>query len=168
LGTAAVGAPSRRWPPRVFVRRHRLIPELHHDALVPSSPTTGATYRSSGLAPTIPSTEPPPLPRALSGEPLLPDVPQMSPPPHRVALAAIPDPPRQRQTSESGRPPPPLLLASWAFPCLAVGRQPAKKPCARSVQRWPRCGPVTMPWPRRHHPCHGPRDTVPVGHRVLC
>jgi hypothetical protein len=105
--TAAVGAPSCHWPPRVFIRRRRLILELHHDALVPSSPTTGATCRSSGLAPVSPSAEPPPPLRALSGEPLLPDVPQTSPPPHRVSLVAVPDPPRRWQTPKSGQPPPP-------------------------------------------------------------
>jgi hypothetical protein len=110
LGTATTGAPSRRWPPRVFVWRCRLIPKLHHDAPVPSSPITGATSRSSSLAPVSPSAELPPWPRDLSGEPLLPNVPQMSLPPHRVALAAVRDPPHRWQMPEFGRPLPPL---SW-------------------------------------------------------
>jgi hypothetical protein len=40
-GSAAAGAPSRRWPPQVLVRRRRLIPELHHNAPVLLRPSTG-------------------------------------------------------------------------------------------------------------------------------
>jgi hypothetical protein len=59
---------SHRRLPRVLVRCRCLILELHHDAPVPSSPTTSATRRSSGLAPAHSFTEPPPPPR---GENLL-------------------------------------------------------------------------------------------------
>jgi hypothetical protein len=128
-GTTAAGAPSCRWPPRVFIRCRRLILELHHDAPTPSSLTTGATHRSSSLVPMSPSVEPLPPPRALSGEPLLPDVPQTSPPPHCVALAAIPNPPHWRQMPESGQPPPPCSwhhgrssASRWA---ASPGRRPA-------------------------------------------
>jgi hypothetical protein len=87
---------------RVLIRCRRSVLELHHDALVPTSLTTGATHRSSGLASVSPSAEPPPPLRALS------DVPQTSPPPHRIALPSVPDPPHRRQTPESGWPPPPF------------------------------------------------------------
>jgi hypothetical protein len=113
---------SHCWPPRVLVRFRRSILELHHDAPVPTSPTTGAPRRYSSLAPVSPSIELPPPARALSGEPILFDVPQSGYPRCRVTLAVIPDPPHRWPMPESGRPPPPLLLAPWAFPCLAVGR----------------------------------------------
>jgi hypothetical protein len=63
-GTTTTGEPSRCWLPRVFVWCRRLIHELHHDAPVPSSLTTGATCRSYGLAPMNPSVELPPPSRA--------------------------------------------------------------------------------------------------------
>jgi hypothetical protein len=50
--------------------------ELHHEALVPTSLTTGATHRFSHLASMSSSAEPPLLAIALSGEPLLPKIPQ--------------------------------------------------------------------------------------------
>jgi hypothetical protein len=90
---------------------HRSIHELLHDTPVPTSPTTGATRRSYGLAPMSSSTESSSPPRVLSGEPLLPKMPQSSPPSHCVALATVPDPPHPRLTPESDRPSPPLLRA---------------------------------------------------------
>jgi hypothetical protein len=108
---------------------------------VPTSPTTDATCHSSGLAPVSSTAEPPPLPRALSGAPLLLEIPQSSYPPHRVALAAIPEPPRRRPTPESGRPATATLLRTplpplpprglhqrryWAAPsAVPTGREPA-------------------------------------------
>jgi hypothetical protein len=51
-------------PPRCRVLWcRRSILELHHDASVPTSPTTGVTRRSSSLAPVHSSAEPPPPPR---------------------------------------------------------------------------------------------------------
>jgi hypothetical protein len=108
------------WPPRVLAQCRRSDLELHHDAPVPTSPTTGATYHSSHLVSMSSSTKPPPSPRALSGEPILFDVPQMSSPSHRVALSAVPDPPRRRWAVKFSRPPLPLLRAP-TLPCLCVG-----------------------------------------------
>jgi hypothetical protein len=99
---------SRRAPrhrsPQVLIRCRRSVLELHHDAPVPTSLTTGATCHSSRLASMSSSTEPPPPSRALSGEPILSDVPQTSSPYHRVALAAVPNPPHRWPVLESGRP----------------------------------------------------------------
>jgi hypothetical protein len=97
---------------------------------VPTSSTTDATHRSSGLAPVSSSAEPAPSSRAFSGVPLLPEIPQSSSPPHRVALVDVPDPPRHRPTPESSRPPPlrptsdaaPSPASTWAAPTPVLGR----------------------------------------------
>jgi hypothetical protein len=102
-----------------------------------------------------PFVEPPPPPSALSGEPILSNVPRMSPPPHRVALAAIPDPPQQRQTSKSGRPLPPLLRAP-TLPCLRVGR--ATPPASQPLRHGPRA--IASLW--------ATPDSMPAGRVALC
>jgi hypothetical protein len=84
---------SHRRPPRVLDRCRCSVLECHHDAPVPTSPTTSSTRRSFGLASVTPSVEPPPPPRALFGEPLLPKMPQSGYPRCCVTLAAVPDPP---------------------------------------------------------------------------
>jgi hypothetical protein len=106
---------------------------------MPTSPTTGATHRSSGLAPVSSTAEPPPP--TLSGAPLLPEIPQSSYPPHRVALATIPDPPHRRPTSTSNRPPPPYS-GRRSLPCLRVSRANAGTgPRARAgpARPWAAC-----------------------------
>jgi hypothetical protein len=95
---------------------------------MPSSPTTGATRHSYGLAPASPSVELPPSPRAHSGEPLLPDVPLMSPPPRHVAQAAVPNPPHRRQTLESGRPPPSCSWHHGHSPAPQWAASPGRRP----------------------------------------
>jgi hypothetical protein len=135
---------SHRRPPRVLVRCRRSILELHHDALVPTSPTTGATRRSSGLAPMSPSAEPPPPPRARSGGPILSDVPQSGYPRCRVTLAAVPNPPHRRWTPEFGRPPPPLLWASTLL-CLRVGRASAGFAVGHASSPVPWAAPSAVP-----------------------
>jgi hypothetical protein len=114
--------------PRVLVRCRRSVLELNHDTPVPTSLITGATCRSSGLAPVSRSTEPPPPPRALSGEPLVPEVPQMSPPPRRVAQATVPNPPRRWQMLESGRPPPPCCWGHGRSPTPWFATSPGRSP----------------------------------------
>jgi hypothetical protein len=126
--SAASPLPVRiRVPPPLFElavvpagkRCHHSVRELLQDAPVPTSSTTGATRRSSDPAPVRSSVEPPPPPRALSGEPLLPEMPQSSPPLHRVALAVVPNPPHRWPTPKSGRPSPPLPQMSIPSPASA-------------------------------------------------
>jgi hypothetical protein len=127
------------------------ILDLHHDFLVPTSLTTGATRRSSCLASMSSSAEPPPSLRALSGESLLPEMTQSSSPHCRVALATVLDPPHRRSAPKSSRPPPPMLRAP-IVPLFSCG-------------------------PRHHRICHGARaiaypwatpSVVPAGRRILC
>jgi hypothetical protein len=133
--------------------------------MVPTSPTTGATRRSSGLAPVSSSAEPPPPPRALSGAPLLLEIPQSSSPPHRAALAAIPDPPRPWPMPESDRPPPPCSVRR-SLPSLRVGRANA------GTGRGQCCG--SRPRRRsarglRRHCAAGPQaDFEPLATDLLC
>jgi hypothetical protein len=138
---------------------------------VPTSPTTGATRRSSGLAPVSSTAEPPPPPRDLSGALLLPEKPQSSYPPQCVALAVVPDSPRCWPTPESGRPPPPCSRRC-SLPCLRVGRsntgtgsRPVLCQRAASLPR-ARAGPA-RPWVT----CAvhtGRAGAVDVGHALLC
>jgi hypothetical protein len=96
--------------------------------------------RPPALVPVTPSVEPPPPPRALSGEPLLPEIPQLGYPHCCVALAVVPDPSCRRPTPESGQPPPPLLRVP-TLPCHCVGHTSA-----------------AAPWGARRHPFRGPRQ----------
>jgi hypothetical protein len=117
---------------------------------VPTSPTTGATRRSSGLAPVSSTAEPPPPPRTLSGVPLLPEIRQSSYPPHRVALAAVPEPPRHRLTPKSGRPPPPCSgrrsLHCLHVGCASAGSGPCPVLCQRTVSLPRGWADAARPW----------------------
>jgi hypothetical protein len=149
------GTRHRRSPPLRPSRAPPLRSRASPRHPMPTSPTTTATRRSSGLAPVRSTAKPQPPPRALSGVPLLPEIPQSSYPPHRVALATIPDPPRRWLTLKSGRPPP-LYSGHRSLPYLCVGHANAGTgPC-----------PVLCQWATSL--AHARASPASRGPRALC
>jgi hypothetical protein len=113
--------PSTPTATEAIPRPNRCLPEEHvHTSHLPNRSTRFLRRLSSRTWASTPAPTAP-LQTGSSGEPLLPEITQSSSPCCRVAIAAIPDPPRRWPMSKSGQSPPPLPQ-SPTLPCFHVGR----------------------------------------------